>query len=269
VNHLTIGLLLVAVGAMVGAASFLVRRSRPGVAQVDPGPAAAVLSYVAAAFGVLIGFVIVFLLGQAANARQATGDEATSIGTAFDEAQLFPAAERDLQHALICYARSVSELEWPTLAIGMSSPATDEAYRELIGTYGAVEEPADGTFQPAAATNSFVQIGGISTARETRLVAAQFGVGPLLWVLLVGGAVLVLSLLFVASVAASPLGQAVLLGVAGMFTAVLLAMVVILGSPFREGTGPLTPRLIEENTERMVAIAPDAAAEPCSFEQGG
>jgi hypothetical protein len=269
VSHLSVGLLLVAVGVAVFALVLAVRRVRPGVAQLDPGPASAILSYVAAAFGVLVGFVIVFLLGQAANARQAIGDEATSIGTAFDEAQLFPEAEPEIQHALICYSRSVTELEWPALADGSSSPATDEAYRALIGTYGEADEPLDGTFQPAAATNSFVQLGGISTARETRLVAADSGVQAFMWTLLLGGAVFVLCLLFVASVPARPVGQALLLALAGVFTAVLLVLVLVLNNPFREGTGPLTPRLIEENTERMVAIAPEAAARPCPFEENG
>jgi len=264
-----IGGLLLVVGLGVFALVLLVRRIRPGVAHIDSGPAAAVLSYVAAAFGILLGFVIVFLFGLAANARQAIGDEATSIGTAFDEAQLFPDGEPDIQHALICYSRAVSEEEWPELAKGRSAPEADDAYRALIATYGEVDEPADRTFQPGAATNSFVQIGGISTARETRLVTADSGLGPLMWALLLGAAAFVLVLLFVVSVSARPLAQAVLLGLAGVFTAVLLLLVLVLSNPFREGSGPLTPRLIDENTERMVALAPDVVAQPCPFDQAG
>lgn len=248
--------------------TLLLRRYRPQVAQVDPGPASAVLSYVAAAFAILLGFMTVFLLGQTANARQAIGDEATAIGTAFDEAQLFPEGEKDIQHALICYSRSVSEKEWDALAERRSAPETDEAYRTLIATYGQVDEPTDRGFQPAAATNSLVQIGGISTARETRIVAAESPVRALVWALLFGAAGFVLVLLFIATMPARPLGQAVFLGLAGVFTAVLLLVVVVLSNPFGEG-GPLTPRLIDENLARMEALAPEVAARPCAFDLSG
>lgn len=258
---------LALVGIGVFFAVLVIRRLRPGLEHADTAASSSVLSYVAAAFGVLVGFLIVVLLGQANDARHATGDEATSIGTAFDEAQLFPEAEPDLQHALICYSRAVTEREWPALAEGRSASEADDAYRELIAAYGDVDEPTDRTFQPAAATNSFVQIGAISTARETRLVTAEAGLRPLLWIVLLGASALVLALLFAVSVSARPLVQALLLGVAGVFTAVLLLLVATLNNPFQEGSGPLTPRLIEQNTARMVALAPDVAERPCPFDE--
>lgn len=263
---IAIALVLVSVGLAVFGIALLVRRLRPSVTQIDPGPASAMLSYVAAAFGILLGFTTVFLFGQASTARQAIGDEATAIGTAFDEAQLFPEDEARLQHALICYSRAVTD-EWHALAEGRSSPAADDAYRELIGAYGEVREPVDATFQPAAATNSFVQIGAISTARETRINTASFGLGPITWVFLIGGAVFVTILLFVASTPARPISQAILLGLATMFTTLLLTLVFVLNNPFSEGTRLLTPRLIEQTTDRMVEVAPEVAAQPCPFSE--
>jgi hypothetical protein len=61
--------------------------------------------------------------------------------------------------------------------------------------------------------------------------------------------------------------QALLLGAAGLFAAVLVMLVVVLNNPFAEGLGPVTPTLIENTTDRMVALAPDAAAEPCIFDE--
>jgi hypothetical protein len=265
-SHLAIAIVIVLAGTFTVGLVLVLRRAHPE-AHTETGPASAILSYVAAAFGILLGFVIVFLLGQAANARQAIGDEATSIGTAFDEAQLFPEGELEIQRALICYSRAVTEEEWPALAERRSAPEADDAYRTLIAAYGDVEEPTDGTFQPAAATNSFVQIGGISTARVARLVAAESAVGPLMWVTLAGSALLVLVLLFAVSAPARPLAQALLMGLASVFSVILFTLVVVLNNPYHEELGPLTPRLIEENAERMTALAPDAAAEPCSFEE--
>jgi hypothetical protein len=261
-----LAVMIAVVGTVVFGISLLVRRAFPRVAELDPGPASSTLSYVAAAYGVLVGFAIVFLLGQVASARQAIGDEATSIGTAFDEAQLFPDGEPAIQHALICYSRAVTEREWPALADGRSAPEADQAYRELVETYGTVQEPTTGTFQPAAATNSFVQIGGISTARATRLVAAEVRVGPLMWSLLIGGALLAIGLIFLLTAKANPVGQAIFVGLAGIFTTVMLLIVLVLSHPFRDATTALEPQLITENTTRMVTLAPGPAAEPCSFD---
>jgi hypothetical protein len=259
---------IAAVVAATGVAAFglslLVRRFLPGMQALDPAPWSASLSYVAAAYGVLIGFSIVFLFGEFSNSRQAIGDEATSIGTAFDEILLFPEDAPEVQHALICYSRGVAEREWPALADGESAPEVDQAYKDLILALGDVEEPADDTFQPAAATNIFLQVGNISTARETRLVTAE--VHSALWSLIFGGGALVVGILFVASGRAHPLAQATLVGLATGFTAIMIVIVFALSSPYAQGAGRLTPELIEQNTGYMEAEAPDVAALPCDFD---
>jgi hypothetical protein len=254
-------------GAVAFGLSLVVRQRVTGLTRLDPGPWSSTLSYVAAAYGVIIGFSIVFLFGQFAEARQAIGNEATSIGTAFEEVRLFPDGEQDVQHALICYARAVAEREWPALGHGNSAPEVDAAYRDVILALGDVTEPASETFQPAAATNIFVQVGSISTARETRLVTAEVGVHSLLWGLLLGGALFVLALIFVVSLAAHPTAQAVLVGLGAVFTAVMILIVSVLSTPFREGVGGLQPRLIEETTVQMEREAPAAAARPCAFDE--
>jgi hypothetical protein len=259
--------ILALAGLIAFGLSLLIRRLLPRLAKLDPAPWSATLSYIAAAYGVIIGFSIIFLFDEFSSARQATGNEATSIGTAFNEALLFHENELEIQHSLICYARAVSEREWPALARGHSSPDVDYAYRDVILALGDVSEPADETFQPAAATNMFVQIGNISTARETRLVAAEVQVHSLLAGLLVGGGILVIGLIFIVSPRAHPWAQAVLVGLAAVFTVVMVLIVSVLSTPFKQGAGRLTPELIEETTALMESQAPDAAAQPCGFEQ--
>ena len=262
-----IAAILVITGAVAAGLALLIRRGFPGLARLDPGPWSSTLSYLATAYAVIIGFSIVFLFGEVSNARQTIGDEATSIGTAFDEIALFPDDAPEVRHALICYSRAVAEIEWPDLARGASAPEVDQAYLELVLALGGVSEPADETFQPAAATNTFVQVGNISTARETRLVAAGVTVHSLQWALLLGGGVLVVGLLFVVSSQAHPAAQATLVGLSAAFTAVMILIVFVLSTPFRDGVGRLTPRLIEETTTFMESEAPDAAARPCDVER--
>lgn len=262
----------IAILTITGVAAFglslFARRLLPGVAELDGAPWTATLGYVATAYGVILGFTIVFLFGEFSDARNAIGDEATSIGTAFDEAQLFPESQLEIQHALICYARSVPEYDWPALRSGGSSPVVDGAYSEMFTTLGEVDEPTDGTFQPATATNLVLQLGNISTAREVRIVAAEIRVPPMLWALLVFGGALVIALLFAVTARARPAAQAVLVALSAIFTVVMLAIVIALGNPYSEAAGRLSPKLIEETTASMEADAPAAAAMPCSFGDG-
>lgn len=254
---------LVAVGAVAFGVSLLVRRSWPRLEGLDVSAWGATLGYVATAYGVVIGFSIVFLFGEFSSAKQAVGDEATSIGTAFEEVRLFPEAAPEVHHALICYARAVPASEWPAMRDGGSSSEVDVAYRNLVLSFGAGTTPTTGTFQPAAATNIFNQVGSISTAREARLVAAETQLPPLLVVLLLGGGVFVLALIFVSALPARPVTQALLVAASAMFTTVMVLIVFGLATPFAEGTGRVTPRLIEETLVVMEAEAPAAAARPC------
>ncbi|MGH8983513.1 MAG: hypothetical protein ACRDY6_06500, partial [Acidimicrobiia bacterium] len=64
-SQIALGSVLVLVGGGVFVAVLVGRRMRPGLEDLDAGPASSVLSYVAAAFGILVGFLIVFLLGEA------------------------------------------------------------------------------------------------------------------------------------------------------------------------------------------------------------
>ncbi len=258
-------LILLVTGAVAFGLSLLVRRLFPQLASADTSPWSSTLSYVATAYGVVVGFAILFLFGEFADAREAVGQEATAIGTAFEEARLFPEDAPEVQHALICYARAVPEFEWEALRERRSAPEVDRAYRDIVLALRAVDQPADSAFQPATATNIVVQVGNISTARATRLVAAEDYLPGMLWVLLLGGGVFVVGMIFVVTLPERSGAQAMLVSLSATFTAVLLLIILALSNPFGDGAGRITPRLIEETTAVMEDAAPEAAARPCGF----
>lgn len=257
-------LLLVAVGVVVGGISYAVRRLLPSLENLEPAPWASTLTYVATAYGVVLGFTILFLFGQYASARAAVGDEATSIGTAFDQAALFPNSSDGIQRALICYARSVPKYDWPAMRAGEGgSPEVDRTYNDLVASLGKGDLSTTGALHSATATNMAAQVGSISTSRETRLVAAETTVPTMLWVLLIAGGAFVLTLIFVQTLAAKPGTQAVLVGSSAVFTAVMVLLVFALNQPYSDGGGSVRPRLINETTATMVRAAPDLARAPC------
>lgn len=260
-------LVVLATGGIALGLSLLVRRSFPRLGSVATAPWSSTLSYVATAYGVVVGFSILYLFGEFSDARQAVGDEATSIGTAFEEAWLFPEDADTIQHALICYARAVPEFEWPALRHSQSAPEVDDAFREIVLALGEAGQPAESTFQPATATNLVVQVGNISSARETRLVAAETYLPSALWALLLGGGLLVVAMIFAVTLPARAVTQAALVGLSATFTATLVMIVYALSSPFAAEAGRITPRLIEETTATMEAAAPEAAR-PCAVGDG-
>lgn len=236
-----------------------------GEREVHNNSWASTLSYIATAYGVVVGFSILFLFGEFSDARQAVGAEATSIGTAYNQTELFPDTQPGVHRALICYARSVPAHDWPAMAehTGGSSQV-DAVYLALVVSLGEADQPAAGALHAASATNLAAQIGNISTARETRLVAAETTMPPMLWVLLIGGGAFVVMLIFAVTLPARRGTQALLVSMSSVFTMVLLLIVASLANPFAEGSGGVTPRLIEETAASMSESATPSVSAPCS-----
>ncbi|UYM03546.1 bestrophin-like domain [Solicola gregarius] len=254
--------LIVAVAAVIAVACVLVRRAL-GSTTIDHGSWAATLSYVATAYGVVVGFSIIFLFGQVADARGAVGDEATSIGTAYEQAELFPESKAGIQSALICYARAVPTYDWPAMIDHEPAPEVDAAFHDLVASVGRDDRQPVGALHSGTATNLVSQVGSISTARETRLVAAETQVPVLLWILLLGGGAFVITLIFVVTYPARPRTQAFLVSMATAFTVVMILIVAALSQPFGQGTGRVSPKLIEQTTAGMESTAPPGIAASC------
>lgn len=232
--------------------------------QSHPDSWAATLSYIATAYGVVVGFSILFLFGQYAEARQAVGNEATSIGTAYDQATLFPDSQDSIQRALVCYARSVPQYDWPSMSGHEGgAPEVSAAYHDLVVSVGVGDQPASGALHAATATNLASQIGSISTAREIRLVAAETSMPVMLWGLLIGGGLFVVVSIFVVTLAAGRKTQAILVAMSAVFTHVLLMIVLALSNPFGPGGGRVSPQLIEETTAAMTQDAPPGITASC------
>jgi hypothetical protein len=255
------------VGLVTFASVMVARRAAPRLADEDGDVVAPVLSYVAGAYAIIVGFGIVILFSQYANARSATGDEATAIGTAFEQARLFPDNRVEIQNSLWCYGRAVSEFEWPSMVEGESASEVDQAYAEIFTALSAAGEPTEGTFQPAIATNLSSQLGGISTAREVRLVTASQGSGILLAVS-IGGGLVVLGLLFLVTLQARHAMQASLMAVSAMFTATLVIAIAALSTPFGGPLLVIDPTLIDNTTSYMASVVPEIAEPGCSSEAG-
>lgn len=254
--------LLALVGVVVFAACRLVR-ARVDLDGEETDPWSSTLAYVATAYGVIVGFSILLLFAEFADARRAVGDEATSIGTAYDQAGLFPDAGPGIRQALLCYADAVVEEDWPAMRHGRGAPEVDAAFAALVASLGEGDAPPEGALHAATATNLAAQVGGISTARQTRLVAAETSVPALLWGLLVGGGLFICVLMFVVTASARPRTQGALVASVAVFTVAMVLLVHTLSTPFAPGAGRVSPRLIEEAVAQMQAGTDPADISSC------
>src|SRR6188472_309961 len=106
---------VVTIGAML-----LVRRGAPGGSYFEDGDrAAGVFGVLATGFAVLLGFVVFLAFTSYDAARAGAESEAQIVAQQVETAQLFPpAVSGRLTRQLVCYARSVTGVQWDRMEAG-------------------------------------------------------------------------------------------------------------------------------------------------------
>ena len=154
-----------------------------------------------------------------------------------------------MQTALSATPRLLLRYDWPAMRADGGAPEVDRALRNL-GSPSASTTPSTGALHFGHGDQPASQVGAISTARETWLVAAEADMPLMMWGLLVGGGLFVLVLIFVVTSTATPHpGRSGRRGrdVHDHDAAAGLA----LNSPFADGPGCISPRLITEAASTM------------------
>ncbi len=211
----------------------------------------------------LTAFVVAQALGTYQRTNQAASQEASAVELLFENAGLLPDQRgRELQAATICYARAVSDLEFPALADGERSPAVDwwaGEFNEQVPTV------LDG---PGSVVGQIVSLNRQQTeARANRIFEAQPQLPTLTIALMVVaflGVVMALS-----SLAVPDMRRRVLLVLVGLLASLLggtLFIVEQLEEPF-SGFIRVKPTAMINAEARMDAAFPGGYPLPCD-EQG-
>jgi len=132
--------------AVIGSAAVLsvvVHRRR--TTDADPPEYGLVLSFVGAAYGLLLGLLVVFAVGHFNDVRTEAQREASSLVSLYDTLRVYPSETADpVHHDLFCYMRSIVHDEWPSMARGneLEAPRTlrlgDRLRANLRGYTGMV-----------------------------------------------------------------------------------------------------------------------------------
>ncbi|MGW8552091.1 bestrophin-like domain [Streptomyces tubercidicus] len=177
----------------------LVRHRIPRVKQGEQNEIAQFLfPVIAVVYGFLIGFIVLALWGQVNTADQTTRTEGAMAAQLARGHEVFGTAESArIRQSLLAYGHA-AVAEWPSAAVGESTPEAENALSRLHRTYESIR-PRNDT-QRSFLTSSVASLKELSIARTERLLEARTNIGPplSLWmaILLTSGLVLGFSATF-------------------------------------------------------------------------
>jgi hypothetical protein len=239
---------LVIVGATaVGVGAILLRRrgAPEGGYFTDGDRAAGVFGVLATGFSVLLGFIIFLAFTSFDQSRTGAEAEALTVIQQVETAQFFPAgASNELTGELICYGRSVVNVEWERMRSGTLAEGANPWALELVRTLRTVEP--DTASAQSAYDKWLDQTSAREEARRDRIHGAVGVIPTSLWIVLFFVAAVIFGfMLFFADREERALVQAVLVGSVVAVMAALLLLLSALDNPFHEGIGGLEPVAME------------------------
>lgn len=207
----------------------------------------------------LSAFVVAQALATYQRTVQASSQEAAAVELMYENAGLLPDQQGTaLQASTICYARAVSNLEFPSLADGRTSPAVDWWAEEFNRQIPAVLEG------PSSVVGQVVSLNRQQTeARANRIFDSRPNLPVYALVMLVVAVMGVL--LALSSLAVPDMRRRVLFLLVGLLATLLggtLFLIEQLEEPFG-GVLRVRPTAIVNAAGRMDAAYPDGFALPC------
>jgi amino acid transporter len=248
-------LIVVATTAVAVTALLLVRRRAPEGGYFEDGDrAAGVFGVLATGFSVLLGFIVFLAFTSYDQSRSGAEQEALVLVQQVENAQFFPkASSNQLTGELICYGRSVVNLEWARMQSGTQGDAINPWSIRLFRSLQTVR-PVTAT-QQSAYDKWLDQTSTREEARRDRIHGASGVIPTTLWIVLFFiAAVIFVFTLFFADRGERKVVQAVLIGSVVSVITVLMLLLNGLNKPFHSGVGGLQPVAMERSL-RMIDAA--------------
>ncbi len=245
-------LLVVVTAALAIAAILAVRRGAPDGSYFNDGDrAAGVFGVLATGFSVLLGFIVFLAFTSYDDSRRGAEDEALIVGQQFETAQFLPeAGGRRAAAELVCYGRSIVNMEWSLMEDGGGVDNINPWGLALFRTLESIEPrtPVEETAYAKWLDQTFDR----ESARSTRLHGAEGVIPSPLWaVLFLIAAVIFGFMLFFADSGESRLVQATLMASVTLVIGATLVLISVLNAPFRPGPGSLRPIAMERTLQTL------------------
>jgi len=192
--------------------------------------AGAIFQGAATLYAIVIAFVVVMVWQQFDAASNRVDREASAVGSLYRAAQAFPdPMQREVREAVQRYVQAVVEEEWRTMARGEESPQARQAYTDLWQAMRSVEPhtPSEINWH----TELLRTINTLSELRRGRLSDCQMALPTPFWLLLIGGACVLIGYSYLFGIKNVVVNVLVVVVLTGLTTA-LLFIALILDHPF-------------------------------------
>ncbi len=230
----------------------IVRRRAPaGTFFKDPIPAGAVYTVVGTAYMVIVAFVFFIAFESYGGAKADAEEEATATLAMFHATGSFGPADRaELQGQMICYAREVISDGWPAMREGGGSSVVDA---RVSAMEEAAEQVAVNDAKQAAAFDHWFALNEDRRhGRQGRIGKAEGLVPPVIWLILIIGAVVVIgSVALFADRDEAAVMQAAMVAAVAIIVASGLVLVRFLDKPYEEQSGSIKPAAMERTLAQM------------------
>jgi len=148
-------------------------------------------SVIGVLYAVLLAFVVIAVWQNYNNTEIAVRNEAKAVGDLTQLSYALPEPEGSaIRTSLADYANEVRQSEWATMATGLPSKTTGDALAHL--TQAIFDLHADQIRDLALFQQSLHLLAAIQDNRNERLDSANGSVPPILWFVLIAGAIITL-----------------------------------------------------------------------------
>ncbi|MDP9207075.1 MAG: hypothetical protein M3O65_00970 [Actinomycetota bacterium] len=259
-------IILGAVGVSVAAMLHVRRRAPDGSYFNDGDRASGVFGALATGFSVLLGFIVFLAFETYDGARTGADVEALTVVQQVETAQFLPAeVAGELTGELVCYARSVINVEWPEME--------DGTLGEQISPWGAEMFRTLKTVQPETASEQAAYgkwLDQTSAREQARIERVHGALGvvpaPLWFGLFLIFAVIVVYMLFFADSGEPRFVQAFLMGSVVTTIVAMLLLLRFFDHPYEPGVGGLRPVAMERAMvilDQQLVIVDQTEPPPC------
>lgn len=235
---LILAIVVIVVGALLIPAAFtlginwLMPRREALLSNSGGSPA---LRAITAGYVLVMAFVLATSLTSFYAARRQTVAEADAVVSIGNLATRLPPNERlPLLRELSCYADRVANVEFPAIRAGNSLPDDNTPLERLYLLLPNLDRAGQTTITTTGAI--MTQLSALTSARDSRIRAARASLPTLLWVVVIGGGVLVLLSVAAITIVDRPWAQ---YGMLMVLTALILGVILLiaaLNQPFSNGS---------------------------------
>src|SRR5215212_5501942 len=253
--QITTGLLIIggAILMAVGGLAFVQRLYSTDRRKQHNDVAGFIYAVLGVAYAVLLGLVLIAVWEKWDAAETIATDEANELAGIFVFAHALPQPEgRHVQELVRSYDRVVIEEEWPLMAQGRSSPEAWDTLDELRATILGLQPTTDARqsgYDQMRYEEILVQLHDLGNARRERLLAAEQGLPPILWVVLLLGGVVTVGFTYLFGLE-NTLVHLIIVGSLALVISMSLFTVAALDYPFR-GDIRIHPAAYEHDLERF------------------